>query len=56
MAFGGASTLNEFVRETQLGIIFFNYLFIKTCHSSNLSQNKLLLIYWELKRLYFHNT
>ena len=56
MAFGRASALNEFVRETQLGIIFFNYLFIKTCHSSNLSQNKLLVIYWDLRGLYFYNT
>ena len=56
MTFGGALALNEFVRKTQLGIIFFNYLFIKTCHSSNLSQNKFLVIYWDLRGLYFYNT
>ena len=56
MTFGGALALNEFVRKTQLGIIFFNYLFIKTCHSSNLSQKKFLVIYWDLRGLYFYNT
>ena len=30
----------------------FNYLFIKNCDSSNLSQNKLLVIYWDLRSLY----
>ena len=56
MAFDGASALNEFVRKTQLGIIFCNYLFIKTCHSNNLSQNKFLVIYWDLSGSYFYNT
>ena len=56
MAFGGASTLNEFVRKTQLGILFFNHLFIKACHPSDLSQNKFVVIYWDLRGLYFYNT
>ena len=56
MAFGGASALNEFVRKAQLGILFFTYLFTKTCHPSNLSQNKFLVIYWDLRGLYFYNT
>ena len=35
---------------------FFNELFIKTCHSSNLSQNKFLVIYWDLRNFQFYNT
>ena len=34
----------------------FNYPFIKTCHSSNLSQNTFLVIYWDWRSLYFYNT
>ena len=56
MAFGGASALNEFVRKTQLGIIFFNCPFMKTCHLNNLSKNNFLVIYWDLRGLYFYNT
>ena len=32
------------------------YLIIKTCQSSNLSQKKFLVIYWDLRGLYFYNT
>ena len=49
MASGGALALNEFVRKTQLCIMFFHYLFIKSCHSSNLSQNKFMVTYWDLR-------
>ena len=42
--------------KLNLALLFFNYLFMKTCHSSNLSQNKFLVIYWDLRGLYFYNT
>ena len=32
------------------------YLIIKTCQSSNLSQKMFLVIYWDLRGLYFYNT
>ena len=44
MAFGGASTLNEFVRKTQFGIIFLTTFLT------------FLVIYWDLSGLYFYNT